>query len=59
MVKSDNGSEFKNIFHELCIGLGVEHRRSLPYHPQSNGIAERFVRTIKTYLTRFLYDKNK
>ena len=33
MVKSDNGLEFKEVFDELCNSLGVEHRRTLPYHP--------------------------
>lgn len=53
MIKSDNGSEFKGVFKDLCEELRVRHHTTLPYHPQSNGLAERFVRTVKSYVVRF------
>ena len=54
IMKSDNGSEFSGLFREVCRALGIKHQKTLPYHPQSNGIAERFVRTVKDYLLRYL-----
>ena len=54
LIKSDGGSEFKGAFKELCEMLEIRHHTTLPYHPQSNGMAERFVRTTKTYLLRHL-----
>ena len=51
----DNGLEFKN---KLVMGyleeLGVEIRHPTPYHPQSNGMIERFHRTLKTMLTKMI-----
>lgn len=47
-VVSDNGPQF--ISHEFEVFLkrnGVKHIRSAPYHPSSNGEAERAVRTFK------------
>eukprot|EP00731_Ephydatia_muelleri_P001779 Em0001g1779a len=48
-VVSDNGPQF--VADEFAIFLkqnGVKHIRCAPYHPSSNGIAERFVQTFKT-----------
>ncbi|XP_058879215.1 uncharacterized protein K02A2.6-like [Acipenser ruthenus] len=45
---SDNGPQF--VSQELATFLqvnGVQHIRSAPYHPSTNGLAERFVHTMK------------
>ncbi len=45
---SDNGPQF--ISHEMATFLlanGVQHIKSSPYHPATNGLAERFVQTMK------------
>ena len=45
---SDNGPQFTAIeFQRFLKGNGVKHIRCSPYHPSSNGLAERFVRTFK------------
>jgi len=56
---SDNGSEFgrKNMklpeghpFERLLIEMGIKHRYTRPYRPQTNGKIERFWKTIETDL---------
>ena len=45
---SDNGPQFTAVqFQHFLKGNGVKHIRCTPYHPSSNGLAERFVRTFK------------
>ncbi|XP_064468795.1 uncharacterized protein K02A2.6-like [Ornithodoros turicata] len=50
---SDNGPQFvSEAFQEFMSRNGVVHLRSPPYLPQSSGLAERAVRTIKTGLKK-------
>ena len=57
-VLTDNGVQFSDQartggrllvhpFTRLCQASGVEHRLTKPYHPWTNGQAERMVRTVK------------
>ena len=46
-VMSDNGSCYRSKLHALCCRmLGIRHLRTRPYRPQTNGKAERFIRTM-------------
>jgi transposase InsO family protein len=46
-VLSDNGSAYRATIHALaCKTLRVRHVRTRPYRPQTNGKAERFIRTL-------------
>lgn len=46
IIQSDNGTEFVNqVLHALTEQMQVKHRLITPYHPRSNGLAERNVQT--------------
>jgi transposase InsO family protein len=46
-VMTDNGSAYRSAVHSLaCRALGLRHLRTRPYRPQTNGKAERFIRTM-------------
>ena len=43
---TDNGSSYRSWqFARACQQLAIEHRRTRPYSPQTNGKAERFIQT--------------
>jgi transposase len=44
---TDNGSCYRAILHAIaCRRLGIRHLRTRPHRPQTNGKAERFIRTM-------------
>jgi transposase InsO family protein len=44
---TDNGPAYVSALHALaCRTLGIRHLRTRPYRPQTNGKAERFIRTL-------------
>jgi transposase InsO family protein len=46
-VMTDNGSAYMSALHALaCRRLHVKHIRTRPHRPQTNGKAERFIRTL-------------
>jgi transposase InsO family protein len=48
-VLTDNGSAYRATIHALaCRALGIKHLRTRPHRPQTNGKAERFIRTLLT-----------
>ena len=59
IIISDNGSsftskKFKNFIHKN----GIKHITTAPYHPSSNGAAERTVQTFKSAMRKILIESN-
>ena len=56
-IVSDNGPQFTSAeFVAFTQTNGVKHLRCSPYHPSSNGLAERFVRTFKQTMAAGKHD---
>lgn len=52
-IVTDNGSQFTlKQFKDFCKEYNVEHVTTTPYHPRSNGLAEKFVDTLKRALKK-------
>ncbi|XP_018348209.1 PREDICTED: uncharacterized protein K02A2.6-like [Trachymyrmex septentrionalis] len=59
VVVSDNGPTFTSqLFQQFLRTYGITHKTSAPFHPASNGQAERYVQTIKRALQKMPTGKN-
>ena len=57
IVISDNGPQFSSgTFHQFALEYSFQHHTSSPYHPRSNGMAEKAVQTIKNLLKKATED---
>ena len=57
---SDNVAEFCDKDFSLCLEkIGCKPYKTSPYHPQSNGLAERMVQTVKTGINACSQQKEK
>ena len=54
-ILSDQGSNFMSrLLFLMYERLGIQARRTSPYHPQTDGLVERFNQTLKAMLRRFV-----
>ena len=59
VLQCDNGTEFMGRVYELCDEWGMERpSTSSPYHPQTNGLAERSGGTIKRALEKWMQQES-
>ena len=50
---TDNGSPYRGAaMQEECTRWGIHHHTSAPYHPETNGLAERTIGTLKRIMER-------
>ncbi len=57
VVQSDQGSNFlSKIFKQVLQSLGINHRVSAPYHPESQGALEHFHQILKSMLRKHCLD---
>ena len=58
VIHSDQGREFENgLMKSLCSLLGCTKTRTAPYHPESDGMIERFNQTCLMMLSMFINDR--
>lgn len=58
-ITTDRGRQFESeLFNKLMHRMGIQHVRTTAYHPQSNGLIERWHRTLKASLTARLNTMN-
>lgn len=54
-VHTDQGTQFEGkLFQEMCSLFRIDKTRTTTFHPQSDGLVERFNRTLKAMLTKFV-----
>ena len=59
-LHTDQGRNFEsNLFSEICKLLGVSKTRTTPYHPQSDGLVERFNHTLLNMLSIAAQDQER
>ena len=52
-LRSVTGVFENKVMHELCILGGAHKTKTTPYHPESDGLVERFNRTLLMMLAMF------
>jgi len=59
-IHSDQGRQFESkLFSEMCKLLQVGKTRTTPYHPESDGMVERFNRTLCEMLSAYVQENQK
>ena len=55
VIITDQVREFHNQFKaELMSVFGIKHRMTTPYHPQANGLDERYNQTLVNSLAKYV-----
>lgn len=53
-IRTDNGTEFKGMFNEVCTSLGIKHRCITVLNSKANGQVERAIRVIKESIRKLM-----
>ena len=54
-IHSDQGRNYEsNVFQETCKLVGVTKTRTTPFHPRSNGLVERFNKTLVQIISKLI-----
>ena len=57
-LHSDQGRNFESVvFKEMCELYFIKKTRTTPLHPQSDGMVERFDRTLEEYLRKVVTEQ--
>ena len=58
-IHSDQGRQFESrLFAEMCELLEIDKTRTTPYHPKSDGMVERFNKTLCSMLRAYINDNH-
>ena len=58
-LHSDQGRNFESLLmKEVCAILGIHKTRTTPYYPRSDGMVERFNRTLAAQLSLFVNENH-
>ena len=58
-LHSDQGREFESqLFKGMCALLGIDKTRTCPYNPKSDGMIERYNRSLLTMLSHFVNENH-
>ena len=59
-LHTDQGRNFESkLIKNVCELLGIKKTRTSPYHPQSDGMVERFNRTLEAILSKYVSDNQR
>jgi transposase InsO family protein len=59
-ILTDQGPNFESkLFQDLCRRLDIDKVRTSPYRPSTNGVVERFHRTLNSMLTKVVSDNHR
>ena len=54
-ILTDQGRQFESVlFKEICALMDIDKKRNTSFHPQTNGIQERFNRTVEDIVSKFV-----
>ncbi|XP_063955624.1 uncharacterized protein LOC135154209 [Lytechinus pictus] len=58
-ILSEQGANFmSHLMKQLCASLGIKQMRTSPYHPQANGLVERFNASLKNMLKPYCLERD-